>query len=299
MRDNESAVFELDRRALRWAFERAAVGYDQAAVAQREVGQRLLERLDQIKLDPAVILDVGCATGATTALLFKKYRRARIVGLEQAVGMVAVARKRAPWLRTLYGAVGEPEALPLADASCDLIFSNLALPWCFDLDRAFSEFRRVLKPGGALLFSTLGPDTLLELRRAWHSADRYPRVHAFLDLHDVGDALLRAGLTEPVMDVERLNFTYSELDGLLRDLKALGAGNLNAGRPRGLTGKGRWRAMRAAYEQWRAPDGTLPATCEVVYGHAWGSVGERVRRLAAGPAVFPLERLRRSRPDRE
>lgn len=122
MRDNESAVFELDRRALRWAFERAAVSYDQAAVAQREVGQRLLERLDQIKLDPAVILDMGCATGATTALLFKKYRRARIVGLERAVGMVAVARKRAPWLRTLYGAVGEPEALPLADASCDLIF---------------------------------------------------------------------------------------------------------------------------------------------------------------------------------
>lgn len=299
MKDRESAPFELDRYWLRRAFERAVASYDRAAVAQREIGQRLLERLDQIKLDPAVILDLGCATGATTALLFKKYRRARIVGLERAVGMVAAARKRAPWLRPLCGAVGEPEALPLADASCDLIFSNLALPWCSELDRAFSEFRRVLKPGGALLFGTLGPDTLIELRRAWLSADAYAHVHAFMDLHDIGDALLRAGLTEPVVDVERLTFAYPEVDGLLRDLRALGAGNISAGRPRGLTGKSRWRAMRAAYERQRAPDGTVPATCEVVYGHAWGPLHDRARRPEAGPTVFPLARLRRSPQDQE
>lgn len=299
MRDPERSIFELDRRMLRRAFERAAASYDRAAVAQREIGQRLLERLDQIKLDPALVLDVGCATGAITARLFKKYRRARIVGLERAAGMAAAARKRAPWLRTLHGLVGEPETLPLADSSCDLVFSNLSLPWCFDLDRAFGEFRRVLKPGGALLFSTLGPDTLIELRRAWSSADHYTHVHAFLDLHDVGDALLRAGLAEPVMDVERLTFTYPNVDGLIRDLKALGATNVSAGRSRGLTGKGRWQAMRAAYEQNRAPDGTLPATGEVVYGHAWGPVGGRLRRPEAGAAVFPLARLRRSLQSRD
>jgi malonyl-CoA O-methyltransferase len=206
---------------------------------------------------------------------------------------VALARKRAPWLRTLHGAVAEPHALPLAAASCDLIFSNLALPWALDLDRVFAEFRRVLKPGGALLFSTLGPDTLRELRRSWVAADGYNHVNGFLDMHDVGDALLRARLAEPVMDVERLTLTYPDVDQLLRDLKALGAGNVTAGRARGLTGKGCWRAMRAAYEQYRRADGLLPATCEVVYGHGWGPLPGQGRSRADGPAVFPLSQLRR------
>ena len=295
MRDREGSPFELDRRALRRAFARAAAGYDRAAVVQREIGARLLQRLDLIKLDPAVILDIGCATGEMTALLFKKYRRARIVGLERTPAMVVAAGKRAPWLRTLYGAVGEPEALPLADASCDLIFSNLTLQWSYELDRVFAEFRRVLKPGGALLFSTLGPDTLSELRRAWSAADPQPHVHAFLDLHDIGDALLRARLAEPVMDAERLTLTYPDLNGLMADLKSLGAGNVTAGRARGLTGKGRWRAMREAYEQVRGADGLLPATCEVVYGHAWGPVADRSRQREDGTAVFPLAGLRRRR----
>ena len=224
MRDDD-LPFELDRSQLRRAFERAAASHDRAAFLHREVGQRLLERLDLIKLRPETILDVGCGVGQITAALLKKYRKARVIGLERAPAMMALARQRAPWLRTLHGAVAEPEALPLPAASCDLIFSNLALPWALDLDRVFAEFRRVLKPGGALFFATLGPDTLSELRRGWAAADGYNHVNAFFDMHDIGDALLRARLAEPVMDVERLMLTYPDVDRLMRDLKALGAGH--------------------------------------------------------------------------
>ncbi len=286
--------FDLDRKLLRRHFERAAARYDEAAFVQREIGGRLLERLDLIRLQPETVVDVGCGTGLITAALLRKYRKARVIGLERAPAMVAKARKRAPWLRTLHGVVGEPEALPFATASCDLIFSNLCLQWSLELDRVFAEFRRVLKPGGALLFSTLGPDTLLELRRGWAAADRYNHVNAFFDLHDIGDALARARLAEPVTDVERLTLTYAEVDGLLRDLRILGARNVTAGRGRGLTGKGRLQALRAAYEALRHPDGSLPVTCEVIYGHAWGPLRQPSRQAGAdGAAVFPLAQLRR------
>ncbi len=292
--DHENLPFTPDRNRLRRAFERAAGHDDDAAFLLREVGGRLLERLDLLKLKPEVILDVGCGTGIITAQLMKKYRRARVIGLERAPAMVAKARKRAPWLRTLYGVCAEPEALPLADACFDLIFSNLALPWTLDLDRTLAEFRRLLKPGGALLFSTLGPDTLMELRRSWAVAhDGCNHVNAFLDMHDIGDALLRARLAEPVMDVERLTLTYREVDRLAHDLGRLGVRNVTLGRPAGLTGKGRWQAMRDAYERYRRPDGLLPVSCEVVYGHAWGPLPNQVRSRHEGPAVFPLSRLRR------
>jgi malonyl-CoA O-methyltransferase len=295
--DRQNLPFEPDRHWLRNAFERAATSYDAAAFLHREIGSRLLERLALIKLQPQVILDVGCGTGGITVALMKKYRKARVIGLERASAMVAKARKRAPWFRTLHGLTAEPEALPLADASCDLIFSNLALPWVTDLDQALAEFRRVLKPGGALLFSTLGPDTLVELRRSWTAVgDGYNHVNAFLDMHDIGDALLRARLAEPVMDVERLTLTYSEIDGITRDLKALGARNVTRGRPTGLMGRKRWQAVREAYEQYRRPDGLLPVSCEVVYGHAWGPLSQASRPREQGPAVFPLSQLRRRNP---
>lgn len=295
----ESLPFLPDRNLLRSAFEQAAAGYDEAAFLHREVGGRLLERLDLIKLKPEVILDIGCGTGAITVELMKKYRKARIVGMERTPAMVAKARKRGPWWRTLRVLTGEPEILPLANACCDLIFSNLALPWVSDLDQALAEFRRVLKPGGALLFSTLGPDTLLELRRSWATAsDGYNHVNGFLDMHDIGDALLRARLAEPVMDVERLTLTYAQVEDLVRDLKTLGARNMTLGRPMGLTGKGRWQAVREAYEQQRRPDGLLPVSCEVIYGHAWGPLPSASRpRGQEGPVVFPLSQLRqRNRP---
>lgn len=297
MRDeSEGQPFDLDLTLRRRALQRAAAHYDEAAFLHREVGERLLERLDCLKLTPEIILDVGCGAGQITTLLMKKYRKARVIGLELAPALVTKAGKRAPWFRTLHGAVAEAGALPIARARCDLIFSNLTLPWYPDLDRVFAEFGRVLKPGGALLFSTLGPDSLIELRRSWAAADRYNHINAFFDLHDIGDALLRAGLAEPVMDVERLTLTYPDAAELMRDLKMLGAGNVTAGRAPGLTGKGRLRAMREAYERLRRADGALPATCEVVYGHAWGPLANSSRPKADDPAFFPLSQLRRRSP---
>ena len=289
----EDLPFQPDPYWLRQVFEWAAGHDDDAAFLLREVGHRLLERLDCMNFQPEMILDVGCGTGLITTQLMKKYRKARVFGLERALAMVKKARKRAPWFRTLHGLCAEPEALPLADARFDLIFSNLALPWTVDLDRTLAEFRRLLKPGGALLFSTLGPDTLTELRRSWTAGDGYNHVNAFLDMHDIGDALLRAGLAEPVMDVERLTLTYPNVERLAHDLRQLGARNVTLGRSAALTGKGRWRAMQDAYERYRRPDGLLPVSCEVVYGHAWGALPNQARSHQEDPAFFPLSQLRR------
>jgi malonyl-CoA O-methyltransferase len=185
---------------------------------------------------------------------------------------------------------GDIERLPIATGSVDLAVSNLALQWCDPL-AAFTEFRRVLAPGGLLVFTTFGPDTLKELRAAWQAADAGPHVHGFLDMHDLGDLLVHAGFADPVLDVDRLTLTYGEVLDVLRDLKALGAHNAAASRTRGLTGKQRFARFRAAYEA-RRRDGMIPATYEVVYGHAW--VSEHDAFPARGEAAFvPLDRLRR------
>ncbi len=267
--------YVLSKAQLRASFERAAPVYDQVAVLQREVGARLLERLALVRLVPQVVLDVGAGTGNSTQGLARQYRKAQLIALDLAVAMLRQVRRRSPWLRGWQLVCGDVERLPLADASCDLVFSNLTLQWCQDLDSAFAEMRRVLRPGGLLLFSSLGPDTLKELRASWAAADGRTHVNAFMDMHDVGDALLRARFAEPVMDMETLTLTYADARGLMRDLKTLGAHNVTAGRAHGLTGKGRLNAMLAAYEGLRR-DGVLPATYEVVYGHAWVPVARSV-----------------------
>ncbi|MDX1656163.1 MAG: malonyl-ACP O-methyltransferase BioC [Candidatus Competibacteraceae bacterium] len=283
--------FQLDKALIRASFDRAAPHYDRVAVLQREVGRRLLERLELIRLEPQRILDAGCGTGTITAGLLRRYRKAQVVALDLALAMLPRARHHAPWLHRPALVCGDAEALPLADGSCDMVFSNLTFQWCADLDRLFGEIRRVLRPGGLLMFSTLGPDTLTELRQSWAAADGYNHVNAFIDMHDVGDALLRAGLCDPVMDAERLTLTYHQVNDLMRDLKVLGAHNVSQGRPHGLTGRGRLRAMSRAYERFRDKDGKLPASYEVVYGHAWGPALSHTR--ADGVAAFPVSRLRR------
>ena len=158
--------------------------------------------------------------------------------------------------------------MPFADMSFELVYASLVLQWCEDLDATFLEWRRLLKPHGLLLFSTLGPDTLKELRAAWSEVDGFNHVNRFLDMHDIGDALIRAGFVEPVMDVEHMTLTYEDAASLMRDLKRIGAHNVTAGRSHRLTGRGRLAAFTQAYERWRR-DGRLPATYEVVYGTAW------------------------------
>ncbi|HHH38430.1 MAG TPA: malonyl-[acyl-carrier protein] O-methyltransferase BioC [Sedimenticola sp.] len=263
---------QIDKRQSRLAFSRAAEHYDEVAVLQREVGQRMLERLDLIRLVPATVLDLGAGTGVAAAALGRRYRKARVIALDFALPMLRAARRRGGWRYRPRCLCADMEQLPLADGSIDLIFSNAALQWSNDLEGTFGELRRVLKPGGLLLFSTFGPDTLNELRAAWSEADGHTHVSRFPDMHDLGDALLRCGFADPVTDVDRFTLTYRTVQGLMRDLKCLGAHNVTLDRPRGLTGKGRLRAMRQAYERFRT-SGLLPASYEVVYGHAWAPLG--------------------------
>ena len=269
-------AFDIDLAAVRRSFDRAARSYDEAAALQAEVRGRLLERLDYVALEPGVILDVGCGTGHSSRALKDRFPRARVIALDIAEGMLAEAGKRQSWRRRFARVCGDAARLPLAGGSVDLVFSNLTLQWCPDLDAAFAEFRRVLRPRGLLNFTTFGPGTLAELREAWAQADGHTHVSRFADMHELGDGLVRTGLAEPVMDVERLTLTYADVLGLMRDLKAIGARNAAMSRSRGMTGRGRLQAMQAAYET-RRTGGVLPATYEVVFGQAWGPAGEPSR----------------------
>jgi malonyl-CoA O-methyltransferase len=159
----------------------------------------------------------------------------------------------------------------------------------------FAEFHRVLRPGGLVHFTTFGPDTLHELRRAFAAVDDRSHVNHFADMHELGDGLVRAGFAEPVLDVDRHVLTYTDALALMRDLKAIGAHNVTSDRPRGLTGRRQLEAMQAAYERERR-DGRLPATYEVVYGHAWRGIGGR-RRRAGEPVAIPLAAIGRRAPD--
>ena len=269
---NAADEFSLETQRVGASFDRAARDYDAAAFLQKEVSERLLERLDLTAIAPTRVVDVGCGTGRPTRALAQRYPKAEVIGVDLAPGMLAVAESHQPFFglfgRKVRYLQAEASDIPLPEASCDLVYASLVVQWCEDLDRTLLEWRRLLKPHGLLLFSTLGPDTLKELRAAWSAADGYNHVNRFLDMHDVGDALIRAGFVEPVMDVEHVVLTYADARGLMRDLKAIGAHNVTAGRRHGLMGRGRLQAFTAAYEKFRS-EGRLPATYEVVYGTAW------------------------------
>lgn len=301
----------LDKRQVATSFNRAAGRYDEVAVLQRQVGEQLLERLDLVKLSPQAILEVGAGTGLQTVGLLRRYGQAQVVALDLAEEMLQRARQRIAgslwqdwrqaWIsvrrrfqgKHCYFVGGDAEYLPFADQSVDLIFSNFTLQWCPSLERAFAEFHRVLKPDGLLTFTTLGPDTLKELRAAWSQVDGYRHVNPFLDMHDIGDALLRARLAEPVMDVEQYTLTYPDVYALMRDLKMLGARTVGPGRGGGLMSKERQQKMAQGYEAFRC-EGRLPASFEVVYGHAWGvPQWARPRRTPEGAIHIPIHTLKR------
>lgn len=278
----------LDKGGVRRAFSKAASRYDEVAVLQREIGQRLLDRLNLVILKPETVLDLGAGTGVATVALKKFYPKAQVIALDFAFPMLQETRRRGSLFRKPRCLCADLEQLPLLDSSVDLIYSNAAIQWCNDLDKVFLELRRVLKPGGLLMFTTFGPDTLKELRAAWSEADGYAHVSRFLDMHDIGDALMRAEFSDPVMDVDRMTLTYNAVEELMRELKILGAHNVASGRQRALTGKGRLVAMKTSYEQFRR-DGLLPASYEVVYGHAWAPL----QRRQSGVTHVALDRIGR------
>ncbi|MBN2865897.1 MAG: malonyl-ACP O-methyltransferase BioC [Thiotrichales bacterium] len=281
----------VNRSHIKQHFSHAAPTYDEAAILQKTVAERVDERLALTTLDPRVIVDIGAGTGLLTEKVIQRYPQASVIAIDLSLAMLKHAEQRLKkrkfnWLpqsiwqnngATLLNA--DAYALPLADNSVDLLVSNLMLQWCDDLDSVFAEFRRVLRPEGLIMFTTFGPDTLKELKQAWAITDGVDaHVNQFVDMHDIGDALIRNGFGQPVMDVEHFTLTYDKPMGVLKDLKAIGATNASLNRSKGLMGKQRFHNMLEAYETLRS-EGKIPATYEVVHGHAWAA-----QEVIKGPA---------------
>ena len=261
------ATGTLDTAAVRRSFDRAAPTFDAAAVLHAEVRGNLLARLDFTKLAPRVVIDAGAGTGHGARALKQRYPNAQVIAVDLSQRMLQVAARRRSWLVPFMRVCAHAGRLPFADGSIDLIVSNLMLPWCSP-DDVLAECRRVLAPRGLLSFTTFGPDTLRELRDAWAQVDKADHVGGFIDMHDIGDALVRSGFASPVLDVERFTLQYRDVRQIAADLKATGSRNPTFGRPKGLASRRKLAALQTAYEFHRH-EGRLPATCEVVFAHAW------------------------------
>lgn len=268
----------IDVGRVRQAFSRAAPKYDAIATLQHQIEAQLLERLEQVAAPPERILDVGAGPARASAAMRKRFPKAEVIALDLALPMLREARSRAGWWKPFRRVCGDANALPIADQSIDLLFSSLCLQWCENLESVFDEFRRVLRPGGWLLFSTFGPDTLTELRQSWAAVDDDPHVNVFIDMHDIGDRLIAAGFRDPMLDVEHFELRYSDPKFLMRELKWIGAGNADRARARGLTGRRKLAILLDAYARFRGADGRFPASYEVVFAQALAPDASQPRR---------------------
>jgi len=287
----------LDKNATRRSFERAASGYDQFAVLQREIESRLLERVEFNRLEPAMILDLGCGTGSGSRALAGRFGQANVLALDWAPAMLVMAGEGAGVNNSgsPHRLCADMHALPLANRCVDMVFSNLALQWSYDLPAVFREFRRIMKPDAMLVFTCFGPDTLYELKQAWGAVDDFPHVNDHPDMHDIGDEMLAAGFREPVMDAERVTLEYPDVMSLMRELKGVGEHNVARDRFRGLTGKGQLQAVLEAYEAF-SRNGRYPASYEVIYGTAFApSEGQPVKTPEGDVATFSIDALRAGR----
>jgi len=250
---------------VRTAFNKASNNYEDHAFLQKEVANRLDQKLNIISSNSAVILDLGAGTGLLSQQLSERFTDSTIIALDFAQNSLKNNSTNKKICADAYH-------LPLADNSVDLVISSLMMQWCPDLKQLFSEIHRVLKNDGLILFSTFGPDTLKELKKSWSVVDNDTHVNTFTDMHDIGDQLLNTGFQSPVMEMETLTLTYQTVTDLLRDLKAIGAQSVG-NRSKSLTGKDKFKLMVEMYESFRK-DGKLPATYEVIYGHAWKRISE-------------------------
>lgn len=273
------------------AFNLHANEYLQAAKVQQAIGEHLFERLDFLKMQPLNVLDLGCGPGLFTKQLKRRYRDAHVIGVDFAHQMLQCAQKKQGWLRTSSFVNADMAQLPFKDAQFDLVFSNQVIHWASSLPELFREVNRILRPGGCFMFSTLGPDTFLELRQAFKQADSRAHVNDFLDMHDVGDCLVKEAFVDPVMDMDNLTALYPSLSTLLKTLKAQGVRNVHANRNPGLTGKKSWSVFEAAMRMYMTENNKIPLTYEVVYGHAWKGLQ---RRTSQGiEAYFPIQQLKK------
>ncbi|HET7776005.1 MAG TPA: methyltransferase domain-containing protein [Azospira sp.] len=298
---DQAAAPLVDCRQVRRAYTRAAGGYDGAAFVAREVGGRMAERLDYVRLEPKRILDLGCGTGADLAHLQARYPEALTIGADAVPAMLAEARRKHPasgplvsrlpaWLGG--GAKGPALAgaealhLPFAGGAFSLLWSNLMLHWVNDPEPVLKELHRTLEVGGLLMFSTFGPDTLKELRAAF--GDGYAHTQRFIDMHDWGDLLVHCGFADPVMDMEVLTLTYPDFDALAAELKAAGDTCAMTARRTGLMTPRQWRRAAEVFAA-KARDGRVPVTLEVVYGHAWKTAP---KKTADGRSIVHFERAK-------
>ncbi len=289
--DSNRSGYAIDRRNVAASFDGAAKNYDAASLLQKTVADRLFETFDLIKINPTSILDLGSGTGYGTKKLRQRFKKAQYYQSDISEEMLAVAKKQSPlFFSNDHFVCADAAQMPFGENQHDLVFSNLMLQWCNDLETVFSELGRMLKPGGVFIFTSFGPDTLKELRECWQQVDDYVHVNAFVDMHDIGDSLIRNGLGAPVLSVEHIVLTYDECKQLLRDLKNIGAHNVNAGRRKTLTGRQRLHKVVAHYEKFRV-NNTLPATYEVIYGHAWRPLQDQDSRTGASQTI-PLDQLK-------
>jgi malonyl-CoA O-methyltransferase len=265
--DDENSL--LNSKDVRQRFDRAAAGFNSVDFVHSTMRDGLLARLAPMVVDARRVIDLGAATGSAAPLLAKRFRGAHVVAVDISSGMLGLAKKRGSWFARVSAVQADARSLPFPDHSVDVVFSNLLLPWIDDPAQVFAEVARVLRDNGLFLFSTLGPDSLDELREAWGGSDPDAHVRRFPDMHDIGDAAVRAGLCDPVLDVDRLLVTYRTTEALFADLSAVGARNSLQRRNRTLGGARRFREMARALDRSRQ-DGLLSIDLELVYGHCWG-----------------------------
>lgn len=250
-------------------FSKAAKSYESAAVVQQEICNRALERLQMLKLNPSVIMDIGSGTGFSISGLQEQFPNSHIIASDISQPMLLQARTNR--LKNASVVCGDAEQLPVKEGSVDLIFSTSTFQWCVDLNRVFAECLRILKTDGVMVFSSFGPDTLKELRQSWSQVDAKNHVHRFIDMHHVGDLLLANQYIDPVVDMEVITIEYQHVRQLLQDLKDTGSrGKFSSDDDvsTGLMGKRKFRLFEAAYEKYRQNNGALPASYEVIYGYA-------------------------------
>ncbi len=274
------------------AFNDHAAQYEQAAKIQREIGGRLFERLDYIKIKPQFILDLGCGPGSFSLQLKKYYPKARIIGFDVAFDMLLRARDKQSWRKKWSLVNGDMTMMPFESGLFDLVFANQVIHWSPSLPCVLGELNRVMNKQGCLMFSTLGPDTFYELRQAWATIDNYAHANDFIDMHDLGDSMLAEHFLDPVIDMEKLTAHYETLPQLLQALKAQGVRNVNPLRRSGLTGRTSWRGFEQAISAFCTEQGKFPLTYEVVYGHAWK--GDQRRMDKGTETTISVEQLRKN-----
>lgn len=258
----------LRLRDIQRRFDRAATSFDNSDFVHQVTREGLVDRLEPLLLEPTTILDLGSATGATGRLLRKRFKRAHIVSFDLSQPMLRQGRKQKAWFSRTSFVQGDANHLPFAVAAFDMVVANQLLPWAPEPRPVFDEVARVLVPGGVFAFATLGPDSLREIARAWARVDSNVHVNRFADMHNIGDGLVGAGLSDPVLDVDRLSVSYESADKLFADLTQAGARNALTDRARGLAARGSFTAMTAALADMQ---GRITLDLELVYGHCWGA----------------------------